>query len=152
MSWVRVDGLDRPFSGLMLTDGWTSGSVHWQITQAGALRLGIHGDKQSNDYDTPVLFEPAQLGRWIHLCTVYDRQAREVLHYVDGRLLRRLPLKFDTLLRLGAVELGNWGVPLKENTYAVRNLNGRMDEFALFGKALPEAEIRELYTVGAPAP
>ena len=152
MTWVRVDGLDRPFSGLMLTDGWTSGSVHWQITQAGALRLGIHGDKQSNDYDTPILFEPAQLGRWIHLCTVYDRDAREVLHYVDGRLVRRLPLKFDTLLRLGAVELGNWGVPLKENTYAVRNLNGRMDEFALFGKAVPEAEIRDLYTVGAPAP
>ncbi len=152
MSWVRVDGLDRPFSGLMLTDGWTSGSVHWQITQAGALRLGIHGDKQSNDYDTPILFEPAQLGRWIHLCTVYDRDAREVLHYVDGRLVRRLPLKFDTTLRLGAVELGNWGVPLKENTYAVRNLNGRMDEFALFGKALRESEIRELYTVGAPAP
>jgi hypothetical protein len=152
MTWVRVDGLDRPFSGLMLTDGWTSGSVHWQITQAGLLRLGIHGDKQSNDYDTPLIFEPAQLGRWIHLSTVYDREAREVQHYVDGRLVRRLPLKFDTLLRLGAVELGNWGVPLKENTYAVRNLNGRMDEFALFGKALSEAEIRELYTVGVPAP
>jgi len=152
MTWVRVDGLDRPFSGLMLTDGWTSGSVHWQITQAGTLRLGIHGDGQSNDYDAPLLFQPALLGRWIHLCTVYDRPGREVRHYVDGRLVRSLPLKFDTTLRLGAVELGNWGVPLKENTYAVRNLNGRMDEFALFGQALGGAEIRELYTVGAPAP
>jgi hypothetical protein len=136
----------------MLTDGWTSGSVHWQITQAGAVRLGIHGDKQSFDYDTPVIFEPAQLGRWINLCTVYDRDAREVTHYVDGRPLRKLPLKFDTQLRLGAVELGNWGVPLKENTYSIRNLNGRMDEFALFGKALGADEIRGLYEVGAPAP
>jgi hypothetical protein len=152
MSWVRVDGLDRPFSGLMLTDGWTSGSVHWQITQHGTLRLGIHGDKQMNDYDTPVLFTPGQLGRWIHLCTVYDRGAREVVHYVDGRLVNRLPLKFDTTLRLGAVELGNWGVPLQGNVYAVRNLNGRMDEFALFGKALGAEEIRDLYAVGAPAP
>ncbi|MBV8880390.1 MAG: hypothetical protein JO332_10530 [Planctomycetaceae bacterium] len=152
MTWVRVDGLDRPFSGLMLTDGWTSGSVHWQITQAGALRLGIHGAGQMNDYDTPVLFAPAQLGRWIHLCTVYDRDAREVLHYVDGRLVRRLPLKFDTKLQLGAAELGNWGVPLQGNVYAVRNLNGRMDEFALFGKAIGADEIRELYSIGAPAP
>jgi hypothetical protein len=152
MTWVRVDGIDRPFNGLMLTDGWTSGSVHWQITQAGAVRLGIHGDKQSFDYDTPVIFEPAQLGRWINLCTVYDRDAREVTHYVDGRPLRKLPLKFDTQLRLGAVELGNWGVPLKENTYSIRNLNGRMDEFALFGKALGADEIRRLYEVGAPAP
>ncbi|HLY10163.1 MAG TPA: LamG-like jellyroll fold domain-containing protein [Planctomycetota bacterium] len=152
MTWVRVDSLDRPFSGLMLTDGWTSGSVHWQITQHGTLRLGIHGDKQSNDYDTPVLFTPGQFGRWIHLCTVYNRDAREVLHYVDGRLANRLALKFDTQLRLGAVELGNWGVPLQGNVYAVRNLNGRMDEFALFGKALGADEIRELYSVGAPAP
>ena len=38
------------------------------------------------------------------------------------------------------------------NVYAVRNLNGRMDEFALFGKALAADEIRELYQVGAPAP
>jgi len=152
MTWVRVDALDRPFSGLMLTDGWTSGSVHWQITQHGTLRLGIHGDKQSNDYDTPVLFTAGQFGRWIHLCTVYNRDAREVVHYVDGRLANRLPLKFDTQLRLGAVELGNWGVPLQGNVYAVRNLNGRMDEFALFGKALGGDEIRELYQIGAPAP
>jgi hypothetical protein len=38
------------------------------------------------------------------------------------------------------------------NVYAVRHLNGRMDEFAVFGTALGEAEIRELYAVGAPAP
>ncbi|HVR83998.1 MAG TPA: LamG-like jellyroll fold domain-containing protein [Planctomycetota bacterium] len=152
MTWVRVDALDRLFSGLMLTDGWTSGSVHWQITQHGTLRLGIHGDQQVNDYDTPVLFTSGQFGRWIHLCTVYNRDAREVLHYVDGRLANRLPLKFDTQLRLGAVELGNWGVPLQGNVYAVRNLNGRMDEFALFGKALAAEEIRDLYQVGAPAP
>jgi hypothetical protein len=152
MTWVRVDALDRPFSGLMLTDGWTSGSVHWQITQNGTLRLGIHGEKQSNDYDTPVIFSPGQLGRWIHLCTVYNRDSREVAHYVDGRLTNRIPLKFDTQLRLGAVELGNWGVPIHTNVYAVRNLNGRMDEFALFGKALGADEIRDLYQVGAPAP
>lgn len=152
MTWVRVDALDRPFSGLMLTDGWTSGSVHWQITQNGSLRLGIHGDRQSNDYDTPVIFSPGQFGRWIHLCTVYSRDAREVVHYVDGRLANRIPLKFDTQLRLGAVELGNWGVPIHKNVYAIRNLNGRMDEFALFGTALGADEVRELYQVGAPAP
>lgn len=154
MTWVRVDGLDRPFSGLMLTDGWTSGSVHWQITEKGVLRLGIHGDgeKQHFDYDTPEVFAPAQMGRWIHLCTVYDRRAREVVHFVDGRLIRRIPLRFDTVLRLGNVELGNWGVPLQGNIYAVRNLNGRMDEFALFGTPLGEGEVRGLYEVGAPAP
>lgn len=152
MTWVRVDALDRAFNGLMLTDGWTSGSIHWQITQRGTLRLGIHGENQNNDYDTPPLFTPSQFGRWIHLCTVYNRDAREVVHYVDGRAVIRLPLKFDTTLRLGAVELGNWGVPLQGTVYTLRNLNGRMDEFALFGKALGADEIRDLYEIGAPAP
>jgi hypothetical protein len=150
MAWVRVDALDRPFSGLMLTDGWTSGSVHWQITQRGAVRLGIHGEGQAMDYDSPVLFEPALLGRWVHLCTVYDRTAREVAHYVDGRPVRRIPLRFDTALRLGSAELGNWGVPIYGNLYAVRNLNGRMDEFVLFGRALGADQVQALYAVGAP--
>ena len=151
-AWVRVDGLDRPFSGLMLTDGWTTGSVHWQITQKGVLKLGIHGDRVAYDYDTPVLFEAAQLGRWTHLCTVYDRDARRVTHYVDGRIVRQLPLKFDTPLKLGSAELGNWGVPISgfTTTYTVRNLNGRMDEFVLFGKALGESEVRDLRTAGTP--
>jgi len=152
MTWVRVDALDRAFNGLMLTDGWTSGSVHWQITQAGRLRLGIHGEKQTNDYDTPPLFTPAQLGRWVQLCTVYDREAREVVHYLDGRPVIRLSLRFDTTLRLGAVELGNWGVPLRSDVYTLRNLNGRLDEFAIFRKALGDDEILSLYEVGAPAP
>jgi hypothetical protein len=152
MTWVRVDGIDRPFNGLMLTDGWTSGSVHWQITKLGLLKLGIHGEKQNFDYDTPVLFSPSQLGRWVHLCTVYDRASREVVHYMDGRLICRIPLRFDTVLRLGNVELGNWGVPLHGTIYEVRGLNGRMDEFAIFGKPLREDEVRALYQVGAPAP
>ena len=152
MTWVRVDGIERPFNGLMMTDGWTSGSVHWQITQKGRLKLGIHGDKVAFDYDTDVVFQPAQLGRWIHLCTVYDRQKREVVHYLDGRVSRRLPLKFDTVLRLGNVELGNWGSPIDGSHYGIRHLNGRMDEFAVFGMALNEDEIKELYVVGSPAP
>lgn len=152
MTWVRVDGIERPFNGLMMTDGWTSGSVHWQITQKGRLKLGIHGDRMAHDYDTDVVFQPENLGRWIHLCTVYDRQSREVVHYIDGRVSRRLPLKFDTVLRLGNVELGNWGAPIEGSIYGIRHLNGRMDEFAVFGTALREDEIRELYSVGAPAP
>jgi hypothetical protein len=152
MTWVRVDGLDRAFNGLMLTDGWTSGSVHWQITQKGRLKLGIHGDKVANDYDTEVVFQPANLGRWVHLCTVYDRAAREVVHYIDGRVSKRLPLKFDTMLRLDNVELGNWGSPIDGSHYGIRHLNGRMDEFAIFGLALKEADVRELYQIGAPAP
>jgi hypothetical protein len=152
MTWVRVDGIDRPFNGLMLTDGWISGSVHWQITNKGLLKLGIHGDRQMFDYDTPVVFSPSQLGRWVHLCTVYDRVSGEVIHYMDGRLICRIPLRFDTVLRLGNVELGNWGVPLHGNIYEVRGLNGRMDEFAVFSKPLGEQEVRELYEVGAPAP
>jgi hypothetical protein len=152
-AWVRIDGLDRPFSGLMLTDGWTSGSVHWQITQRGVLRLGIHGDRSATfDYDSPVLFETDQLGRWTHLCTVYDHDARSVTHYQDGKGIRALALRFDTPLRLGSAELGNWGAPIPGSTatYAVRNLNGRMDEFALFGRALNEREVRELFAAGAP--
>ncbi len=64
----------------------------------------------------------------------------------------RIPLGFEPRRKLGNVEMGNWGVPLHGNIYEVRGLNGRMDEFALFGSALKEDEVRNLYLVGAPAP
>jgi hypothetical protein len=56
------------------------------------------------------------------------------------------------VLRLGNVELGNWGSPIDGSHYGIRHLNGRMDEFAIFGRALKEADVREFYQVGAPAP
>ena len=88
-------------------------------------------------------------GQWLHVASVFDPAAREVSHYVDGELIDRQEIEerfFIETLRIGNGEIGNWGLPKREDpTFAIRNLNGRMDELAIFRAALDEEEIAALY-------
>jgi hypothetical protein len=158
MAWVRVDALEQRFNALMLTDGFETGAPHWQITQLGRVRLGIgptpaeRGDPPNDwhNYDSAVIFRPDQFGQWMHLVTVYDRTHGFAQHYVNGEPMGRRPLKARVPLSIGNAEIGNWGVPLTGVQTPIRNLNGRVDEFAIFSRALAAAEIQGLYRAGEP--
>jgi len=53
--------------------------------------------------------------------------------------------------RIGTASIGNWSVPTQpDSRFAIRNLNGCMDEFALFADALTDDEIKEIYDNGKP--
>ena len=39
--WVKVDGLDRRYNALLLTDGYEPGEPHWQILEDGRLMFSI---------------------------------------------------------------------------------------------------------------
>jgi len=51
-------------------------------------------------------------------------------------------------LRGGSVEIGNWGRPPQNEPHSIRRFNGRMDEFMIFGEALDDTAIRQLFQVG----
>ena len=54
-------------------------------------------------------------------------------------------------IRIGAASIGNWSEPERNDPhFAVRNLNGSIDEFILFNAALSAAEIDQLYQAGKP--
>jgi hypothetical protein len=134
----------------MLTDGHDEGEVHWQFTETGQLLLGVKADMtQSQEYLSGVVMRPDDVGRWVHLACVYDRNAGEVSHYLDGRRVWSDTIHKETTLRIGAAELGNW-VPEVYKDHRVRSLNGRMDEFIIFKSALNEEQIYRMYEVGQP--
>ncbi|MDP1587764.1 MAG: LamG domain-containing protein, partial [Prosthecobacter sp.] len=144
--WVRVNGLDRAFNSLFMSEGWGDRKIHWQIVREGKIRLGVAGThgKGHTDYDTSVFFTPERFGRWMHLAVVFDPKAKEVRHYANGSLLARLPLKDASPLKIGIAELGNWNDGRKSGSVAIRHLSGAMDEFALWDRALGDAEIAAL--------
>lgn len=146
-AWVRFDGLDRTFNSLMLTDEWKPGNPHWQISQEGEMILGVGG---AGNYTSPRVLGPADLGRWIHLATVYDAAAGKVVHYVDGRAVHIGEIRVPQTLRIGTAELGNWGLPIGSSRQTIRNLNGRIDEFALFSRPMTAAQIADIYQAGRP--
>jgi hypothetical protein len=96
-----------------------------------------HGFPDSNTSVLP------QRGRWMHLATVYDSEARSVRFYLNGQFDKETLQKIAHPARLGPAQIGNWN---RQD----RKLSGRMDEFLLLGRALSDSEIRELYLSGNP--
>jgi hypothetical protein len=153
-TWLRVDGLDRQQSSLLLTDGFGKNRPHWQIRQDGALVLGIrHSKAVAHNYQSDSIFNLFLLGQWVHLATVYDADRSYVAHYVNGKLALREPLQVPAsgLLTIGNATIGNWSAPTPQHRgSSIRNLNGCMDELIVFGQALDDQEIRHIYEVGRP--
>jgi hypothetical protein len=77
------------------------------------------------------------------LAVVFDVATKSVRHYADGVLMASLPLRDAAPLRLGMAELGNWNDQRHRGGVAIRHLSGAMDEFALWDRALADAEIAE---------
>ena len=152
-AWVRIDGLDRHWISLLLTDQWKTGSPHWQLEQSGEMILGVHGEQRGYNFYSKSEIGFQDLGRWMFLATVFDTEKAEVRHLIDSRVISReaitdlpgrLPVKF------GAMEMANYNPPGDPGPKNIRNFNGRIDEFFLFSRALSDAELNEIYQVGRP--
>ena len=93
-------------------------------------------------------------GRWLHLATTYDVETKTTTHFLNGEKLHeeRIPDElFVEQTRFGKATIGNWSSPTRpEADFAIRNLNGSMDEFVLFHGALTKHEIRNLFVQGSP--
>lgn len=148
-AWVRIEGFDRWLSSLMLTDGYNAGNPHWQLSDKGEIILGVKTGPGKNFF-SPVVLKPTDLGRWIYLVTVYDHQKKEVVHYLDGLPVSHHEIETPIPLVIGPAEIGNWRPQKHTGEHSIRSLNGRLDEFALFGRALSAEEILKLYQSGKP--
>jgi len=128
--------------------------VHWQIRSNGSLHLAVSGPKNESatnyNYDSTGVFAPERLGRWTHLAMVYDGPRAQMTQFVDGQPIGRFALSKAIPLRIEHGELGNWNPGNSTDRAPIRYLSGRMDEFELFGRALSDQEIVDLYKTGSP--
>ncbi len=157
--WVKVDSVDKKYNSLLLTDGYENGEPHWQIYEDGSLMFSImyrpadapKGAKYNQTYFSKPVFTADSLGRWHHIATTYDSQSGEVIQYFDGGEVSREIAALHQPGRditFGPSEIGNWGLPTDGHQFPIRNLNGAIDEFAIFHKALPSGEITALFEAG----
>ncbi|MDA7915171.1 FecR domain-containing protein, partial [bacterium] len=156
--WVKIDSLDRWYNSLFLTDNYQRGEPHWQILDTGQLffsvRLGAGLGKGHHKVLSPPFWDASMSGRWLHLATTYDVETKTTTHFLNGEQLcqERIPDElFVHQTRFGKATIGNWSSPTRpEADFAIRNLNGSMDEFVLFRDALKPQEVRELFVQGSP--
>lgn len=158
--WLKIDSLDRRFNSLFLTDGYDKGESHWQILDTGQLsfsrRVAANSDIPMDERSTlsHPFWKPSMSGKWIHLASTFNHDARTVTHYLNGQQLSQTTVS-DKLAapktRIGAASIANWALPRGlDSEQAIRNLNGSINEFAIFSAALSDDEIREMYEYGKP--
>jgi len=161
--WVKVDSLDHRYNALLLTDGYDPGQPHWQIYEDGCLMFSlvypdpadpsVRAKRRNQIYYSPEVFTAANRDRWHHLAVAYDNQTGEAVQYFDGEPVSREISPFHEPGRpivFGPCELGNWGLPTEGHKFPIRNLDGCMDEFAIYSARLTDQEIRDQYENGKP--
>ena len=104
---------------------------------------------------SPPIWTPQLSGQWIQIAVTYDSEDKAITHYLNGEQLSREILPDEYVVdrvRIGSASIGNWSEPYyrKDPHFTVRNLNGAIDEFAIFSAALTSAEIADLYAKGKP--
>lgn len=157
--WTKIDSLDRWYNSLFLTDSYNQGEPHWQILDSGQLYFSVRpveqGEAGPRDFKSlsPPFWNASFSGRWIHLAVVYDVESRSISHYLNGQMLSQddVPAEQIVKTQIGAASIGNWSLPTQPGSeFAIRNLNGSIDEFAIFAAALTADEIQEMYDNGKP--
>lgn len=174
MCWVRIDSLGHVYNALFMADGYENGEPHWQIDSEGRVMFSVMVDDSAEVmyyskvekavvrdagrhrvYRTPSIWDPSKAGRWMQIAAIYDPAEKRVRQYVDGKIVSDDSIRPDLLvnkLHIGASELGNWGQPFRKTPrFAVRNLNGTIDELAIFDAALSSEEIQTMYENGKPS-
>ncbi len=154
-AWVRVQGLDRQINSLFMADGFVTGTLHWVIRHDGVLGLTVVAPRGGHQIlVSPPVMTVEQFGIWTHLAVVLDGATHRATHYVNGQPVSRHEVRQGPPYRLGASEVGNWnpvGFP-GDDPFLIRNFSGALDEFCLFGRALTDTEIRNLFADGKPQP
>ena len=78
-----------------------------------------------------------------------DRTSRKVTHYLDGASVGHQVINDLPMLRIGDAEIGNW-TDTRGDRNPMRSLNGSLDEFIVFDRALDASEVGALYQAGRP--
>lgn len=160
MCWVKIDSLDRLYNSLFLTDGHELHEPHWQILNDGRIFFSVRANSTGKGKDkhiaySPPIWSPARSGQWMHLATVYDGEAFTITHYVNGEAVSidQIPEEMHPeKVTIGAASIGNWSEPRyrKDAEFAVRNLNGSIDELGIWSRPLGAGEVREWWRMGRP--
>ncbi len=147
LAWVNVESLSRWQNSLLSADSERPGSIRWQLTKRGQLRLAIARDlgRPQSDWEAvesePFLTE-GLFRQWILLATTFD--GTTIRHYADGRLVGTGASFTPEALHIGTAEIGNWAGETR------RELHATLDEFVVLDRVLRDEEIVEIHRYGKP--
>ncbi|RYD37885.1 MAG: hypothetical protein EOP87_02665 [Verrucomicrobiaceae bacterium] len=150
MAWVRVDSILLEHSSLLTMSPEEVGEIHWKLGKSGRLLIGVRASQELKygsweRLESPVVVTQRDLGRWMHIATVIDGDAKMMRHFVNGEQIASGRMNRPTPVRLGLANIGNFDAPPGQRIRygESRSFNGRIDEFAMLNRSLSNEEIRQ---------
>jgi len=153
----RLDAVSAMPASLITVEDSNRRGLEWKIglgTEKDDLS-GLVSGKVDERFVSKAYLRPEQLGTWVHLAMIWDSENRVCRQYINGKLIstESLPPGFSEDMAprfLSQMVIGNdsGGGARKGTTNGY--FSGRIDEFAMFKRALTAQEIRtyqELNTV-----
>jgi hypothetical protein len=140
---LRIEPHSPLTQTILLTPDVGPGQFYWLLAGRGTLNSNngsvfIKAGHQRKNLRFPSgrALRRSEFGQWHTLAVVHDPTNHRVRHYLNGALVKENPLDDAHPLKLRQLVIGNWGF-----TTEPRNLSGRMDELAVFNRALSDEEI-----------
>ena len=145
-AWVKVDRLDHVFNAILNSDGYDLGDIHLQLTRQGIPRGGV---AVVGKFEETIVGNSVTPGRWTYVVSVLSAQSRSHQIYINGVLARERRWQTYQVLRPGACRIGNW-LAVEDVGPTNRALRGRVDELAIWNRALSKDEVKQLVEAGRP--
>ncbi len=147
-AWIYLDRCDFALNAILDSDSWRAGALHCQLTRSGEFFFGHWANRPKRRQLGPHV----AAGHWTHVTAVADLDALNTKTYIDGELAETVRLStFPGALTPGSCRIGNWRRLLDPSSVPNRGFRGKIDELALWRRALDPREIREMVTAGRPS-
>jgi hypothetical protein len=146
-AWLKIDRLDFSHSAIFNSNGWDAGDLHWQIFRSGPVAIGYQGV----NYRQKAHLRTVPENQWIHVLGTLSSETGEIRVYVNGTVAHAAEVSANRRMTPGRGRLGNWLMEAEQDGAPIRSLRGKMDEFAIWKRALTEAEVKALVEAGKPS-
>lgn len=147
-TWIRVDALDRLYNSILTTDGIDLGEIHWRLLSTGEIELLIHYSRMEPclSVRSKKVITPDRMGQWLHLFARIDSENEHIALFLDGVCIHQEKFISTVPIRFRNAQLGNWTIdPAWDSEQPLRHLNGAMESFMFFQRALSDEEVKKLY-------
>ncbi len=132
---------NNDFDVIFNSRNFTTGAVHLQLISSGALRFTISGLSQDVDFGSASNFP---LNTWTHVAVTYSNASDQVEAFANGVSLGTQSYIGNRDVVFGLADVGAWNT----GGTLVREFDGRIDEVAIYPKALSAERIRAHFLAG----
>lgn len=143
---LRIDRLSSDVNPILMSEETKKNGLVWQIRPNGKFAVGIRSrqSRQTEVFQSPVVFTKDLRGRWVQLALTVDGKKRNLTVCVDGDPVFSAELPRPPRVNLNnELNVGCWKMHAGSDS-PIRQIDGAVEKLVVYDRALTIEEIRKL--------